>query len=595
MSQNCIKRHISRLMALLMAAALIFVSVPAASAAETSGSCGADLSWSYEAGRLTITGSGDMTDFPESTMAPWYAWREEITQVILPEGLTSVGDLAFYQCDKLTWVTLPGSVTHIGDYAFADCTSLAQLVLPEGLTSIGRSAFECCGSLISLRLPSTLTTIAFQAFYRCGGLTTVSIPAGVTSLGMTAFAYCTSLVRAEINCPITEVPEWLFYGCVNLTTVVLPETVTGVESYAFKGCENLYYVEYDGSYALSEFIRGDILRDEPDAQVIVSSTGGGQNVSNRVTEEQEDGAYTTEVTTGIQNENVTAGSVTTDTHPADGGAGETSARVDATLDSQAGWEDVADLVQDAVDHSSKRTEGGSSASAVEVNVYLAGGVELTQDVLERFAGKNVRLNVHTQDGSAWTIDCSLLASGSVAGSIDLSYLLSVAEQSVLDELGCAAAYCLTFNADAEINAQVAVQLPVSHARQTATLYQRMGGKLELLQSVVVNDSGIASFWLAKVDADVEYFVAVNVPGQTAENAIVPESLKTIYGVDIEDSYPRYTITGRTSSWNMTLGQVTWILAGVMVGAVVIVGVVMFTLNKRKLRRGYVPELDDEEE
>ena len=593
MSQTYVKKYLSRLMALLMVAVLLFSFVPTASASE--GSCGANLSWNYSNGTLTITGSGDMTDFVDGTFAPWYGYRGEITRVVLPEGLTSIGDLAFYQCDRLTRVTLPGGVKRVGDYSFAGCTSLAVAVLPEGLESIGRSAFECCEGLVSLRLPSTLKTMKFQAFYRCAGLTSVVIPASVTDLGMTVFGYCTSLVRAELLAPITMVPEWLFYGCVNLTTVVLPETVTGVDTYAFKGCDSLSCVEYEGPIDLVEFIQGDIYRDDPDSDAIVTTVGGsGTDTNNRVTEEKGDGSYTSQTTTAVQTPGATVGTVTTDTYPADGTPGETSTRVDATVEGNSGWDAVTDAVQEGVKHHNNRTENGSTAGSVEVNVYLTGDSALTQDVLEQFAGQSVKLNIYAQDGSSWTIDCSRYSAGTVEGAVDLSYLLSNAEQSVLDELGCTAAYLLKFNSDAEVNAQVAVQLPVGHARQTATLYQRMGGKAEKLQSVIVDDRGLANFWLAKVDADMEYLIGLTIPAAEDRETIVPDSLKTVYGIDVEDSYPKYVITGRTSSWNMTFGQVAGILAAVMVGAVVVVGVVMFTLNKRKLKNGCVPEWDEED-
>ena len=110
MSHKKLQQNISRLMALLLVFALMLCATPAVHAEGESGSCGSNLTWSLNGGTLVITGSGAMTDFPESTMAPWYPYREEILRLELPSGLTSIGNLAFYECKYLTAVVIPSSV-----------------------------------------------------------------------------------------------------------------------------------------------------------------------------------------------------------------------------------------------------------------------------------------------------------------------------------------------------------------------------------------------------------------------------------------------------------------------------------------------------
>lgn len=105
--------------------------------------------------------------------------------------------------------------------------------------------------------------------------------------------------------------------------------------------------------------------------------------------------------------------------------------------------------------------------------------------------------------------------------------------------------------------------------------------------------GYAHFYLASVAEDSEYYIALNMK-EAEGTAIVPEVVQTAYGKPEYVEPIKYEITGRKSSWGMTFNQVTWIMAGVLGGCVVIVGIVMFVLNKRKLRMGYVPEWDDEE-
>ena len=125
----------------------------------TSGACGESLSWSYENGTLTLAGKGEMTNFREPDMAPWYPLRSEITRVVIPDGVNSIGSLAFYHCNRLKTVILPDSVRSIGSYAFASCEGLEVLHLGAGLQTIGAAAFYGCISLAQLTLPYGLSGV----------------------------------------------------------------------------------------------------------------------------------------------------------------------------------------------------------------------------------------------------------------------------------------------------------------------------------------------------------------------------------------------------------------------------------------------------
>ena len=167
MSHNALYKYISRLMAVLMALVLVIGAAPAARAEGESGTLGDNLSWSLSGGTLTITGKGAMADISETGRAPWHEVRNEIYQVVLPDGLTSVGDMAFYECSKLQSVVIPSSVTRIGKFAFAYCSDLKILNLGSGVTAIEECAFTDCYRLASLDLPGKLKTIGKKAFYRC--------------------------------------------------------------------------------------------------------------------------------------------------------------------------------------------------------------------------------------------------------------------------------------------------------------------------------------------------------------------------------------------------------------------------------------------
>ena len=145
----------------------------------------------------------------------------------------------------------------------------------------------------------------------------------------------------------------------------------------------------------------------------------------------------------------------------------------------------------------------------------------------------------------------------------------------------------------KINAEVMVKLPRKHAGQTAYLYQKLRGKPELLQTVVVDHNGYAHFYLGSVESGIEYLVGVNVPNGDAAAAIIPQELYAEYGITDTRPQVEYVLTGRKSSWGMNIQQVTWIMVGVLFVVVAAVGVTMFLLNKRKLKMGYVPDISDE--
>ena len=115
--------------------------------------------------------------------------------VVIPAGVTSIGDSAFQSATALTSITIPASVTSIGDYAFANAIALTSVTFAAGstLTSIGNYAFYNETSLTSITIPAGVTSIGTSAFYGATSLTSITIPASVTSIGTSAFANATAL------------------------------------------------------------------------------------------------------------------------------------------------------------------------------------------------------------------------------------------------------------------------------------------------------------------------------------------------------------------------------------------------------------------
>ena len=204
-----------------------------------SGYCGTNVKWSLSADyKLTISGTGKMTDFTDNSM-PWYNYKGNIKSVEIDKGVTRIGNFAFYGCRALTSVTISDGVTSIGSSAFSGCRSLTSITIPDSVTSIGYSAFAKCRSLTSITIPNRVTGIGYSAFYGCSGLTSITIPDSVTGIGTYAFSACSGLTSITIPDSVTSIGSYAFNGCSGLTSITIPDSVTSVGSNAFSGCNSL--------------------------------------------------------------------------------------------------------------------------------------------------------------------------------------------------------------------------------------------------------------------------------------------------------------------------------------------------------------------
>ena len=133
--------------------------------AETSGTCGPNLKWLLtDNGVLTISGKGEMYDYSyyNGERAPWDS--EKVKQIIIGDGVTTIGRCAFIYCSTPTSVTIPNSVTTIGIGAFYFCSALTSVTIPNSVKKIGGSAFEGCSALTSVTIGNSVTTIGYNAF-----------------------------------------------------------------------------------------------------------------------------------------------------------------------------------------------------------------------------------------------------------------------------------------------------------------------------------------------------------------------------------------------------------------------------------------------
>ena len=208
------------------------------------GSCGANVTWSYSNGVLTIQGKGPMDSYIDSYNTPWRDYSDEIHTVIIGDGVTNIGGNVFSYYSKLASVTIPKSVTTIETGAFFRCTSLASVVIPSSVTGIGYQAFSDTPWQKSLGQFAVANGIMF-AYQGNGG--NVTIPSGVTTINEMAFYGCTGLVSVTIPQSVTSIKSKAFDGCENLTSVTIPKSVVAIGDYAFDHCTSLTSIHFGGS------------------------------------------------------------------------------------------------------------------------------------------------------------------------------------------------------------------------------------------------------------------------------------------------------------------------------------------------------------
>ena len=206
-----------------------------------------------------------------------HIFGSKVTEYIIGESVTSIGDYAFYYCSS-TSVTIPNSVISIGERAFYGCSRLTSVTIPNSVTSIGEEAFRYCSSLTSVTIGESVTSIGESAFYDCSSLTSVTIPNSVTSIGEEAFKDCYRLTSVTINSDaivskdystddnishifgsqVTEyiignkvkgIGDYAFYNCSKLSSVTIPNSVTSIGASAFYNCSKLTKTNYTGDIA----------------------------------------------------------------------------------------------------------------------------------------------------------------------------------------------------------------------------------------------------------------------------------------------------------------------------------------------------------
>ena len=196
-----------------------------------------------------------------------------VTDLVIPEGVTTIKFAAFNGCSSITAVTLPSTLTTLETAAFKGCSSLKTIVLPESVNSVGTLAFANCGALTGITLSGSITEIAPYVFSGCTVLSTINIPASVTTISETAFIGCQRLEKVTVDAEntayisycgilytadkeiffiphfisgdvvildgVTNIKAGAFLNAPHIDTLVVPASVTEIGEAAFVGCTTI--------------------------------------------------------------------------------------------------------------------------------------------------------------------------------------------------------------------------------------------------------------------------------------------------------------------------------------------------------------------
>ncbi|MBP5464880.1 MAG: leucine-rich repeat domain-containing protein, partial [Treponema sp.] len=179
--------------------------------------------------------------------------KDDMKSVVIPAGITEIGESAFAGCTSLTSVTIPSGVTKIGKRAFWGCTSLASVSIPEGMKEIGRSAFSSCTSLTSVAIPDSVEEIGEKAFSGCN-ISELTHPCLTIHDGLVIeddrLLYCASQA-AGITIPegVREIIGWgdLIIDYESIVSVSIPVSITKIGTMAFEGCTSLKKICFAGT------------------------------------------------------------------------------------------------------------------------------------------------------------------------------------------------------------------------------------------------------------------------------------------------------------------------------------------------------------
>ena len=295
---------LKKILSFILTALLIFTVIPTglfsitASADSNSGKCGENLTWTCSYGTMYIEGKGDMYNYSYSSVcggnddrwkAGIYSYKN-FQKLVIGEGVTSIGDCAFYNSKYLSDVVLPSTLKCIGKYAFTGCDKLKKVNInnlgtwceinfsdsSSNPSSYAKNLYINNELAEDIEIPSSISKINDYAFYNCGNIKSVTFPDTLTAVGKSAFSGCTGLEKVNINnlrtwyeinfsdaysnplyhaknlyinnelvedieipSSISKINDYAFYNCSSIKSIKFPDTLTAIGKAAFFGCTGL--------------------------------------------------------------------------------------------------------------------------------------------------------------------------------------------------------------------------------------------------------------------------------------------------------------------------------------------------------------------
>ena len=274
---------------------LVMILLPMVVSADDSGSCGENVTYTFNetTKTLTISGNGKMDWFRiengwgnNDKDTPWKPYQEEILHVVIESNVTSIGEGSFWGCSNLKTVTIPSTVVECRNSSFKDCNNLeavyitsleawcnidfemngvssnplyyahnlylngekiVNLVVPEGISEIKTCTFCGFNEMTSLIIPNSVETIGPSAFAHCNGLSSLTVPNSVTEIKAYAFENCEGLTSIQLFDNLEKIGSFAFGYCTALFSIVIPNSVTTLGDSSFAGCSGLSYVTLSNS------------------------------------------------------------------------------------------------------------------------------------------------------------------------------------------------------------------------------------------------------------------------------------------------------------------------------------------------------------
>ncbi len=227
---------------------------------DINGTASADFGWLFAGNYATVPSLKTVNVLGSDPIAAG-AFKNctVIERINISADITKIGADAFAGCTALNALCITDiaawCAVDFADYyanplyyagnLYVNDELVTELVIPEGVTSIGFAAFNGCSAITSVNLPSTLETIETAAFKGCTSLVAIAVPESVTTIGSLAFADCGALTDVTLSGAITEIAPYLFSGCANLLTINVPASVTSISETAFIGAQRLATVTVD--------------------------------------------------------------------------------------------------------------------------------------------------------------------------------------------------------------------------------------------------------------------------------------------------------------------------------------------------------------